>query len=110
MTSLLVPLMSCSARLPVYVVFGLAFFGAAAASVITGLYVVLVPILGLLRRQFPHFTIWLAVIMAAAGLHRNITNADTSSTCAWRLIAIAACIMPANGPVEGFMSVSTGPG
>jgi ferrous iron transport protein B len=38
-TSLLVPLMSCSARLPVYVVFGLAFFGAAAASVITGLYV-----------------------------------------------------------------------
>lgn len=39
LTSLLVPLMSCSARLPVYVVFGLAFFGAAAASVITGLYV-----------------------------------------------------------------------
>jgi ferrous iron transport protein B len=39
MTGLLVPLMSCSARLPVYVVFGLAFFGAAAASVITGLYV-----------------------------------------------------------------------
>jgi ferrous iron transport protein B len=38
-TSLLVPLMSCSARLPVYVVFGMAFFGAAAASVITGLYV-----------------------------------------------------------------------
>jgi ferrous iron transport protein B len=30
--------MSCSARLPVYVVFGLAFFGTAAASVITGLY------------------------------------------------------------------------
>ncbi|HZW01814.1 MAG TPA: nucleoside recognition domain-containing protein, partial [Candidatus Deferrimicrobium sp.] len=29
----------CSARLPVYVVFGMAFFGAAAASVITGLYV-----------------------------------------------------------------------
>ena len=38
-TSLLVPLMSCSARLPVYVVFGLAFFGTAAATVITGLYV-----------------------------------------------------------------------
>jgi ferrous iron transport protein B len=37
-TSLLVPLMSCSARLPVYVVFGLAFFGTAAAGVITGLY------------------------------------------------------------------------
>ena len=47
MTSLLVPLMSCSARLPVYVVFGLAFFGAAAASVITGLYVVGILIAGI---------------------------------------------------------------
>jgi ferrous iron transport protein B len=47
MTSLLVPLMSCSARLPVYVVFGLAFFGTAAATVITGLYVVGILIAGL---------------------------------------------------------------
>ncbi len=47
MTSLLVPLMSCSARLPVYVVFGLAFFGAAAASVITGLYLIGILIAGL---------------------------------------------------------------
>jgi ferrous iron transport protein B len=39
LTSLVLPLMSCSARLPVYVVFGLAFFGAAAGNVITGLYV-----------------------------------------------------------------------
>jgi len=47
MTSLLVPLMSCAARLPVYVVFGLAFFGAAAATVITGLYVFGILIAGL---------------------------------------------------------------
>ncbi len=47
LTSLLVPLMSCSARLPVYVVFGLAFFGAAAATVITGLYVIGILIAGL---------------------------------------------------------------
>ena len=38
LTSLLVPLMSCSARLPVYVVFGLAFFGARAGSVIWAMY------------------------------------------------------------------------
>jgi ferrous iron transport protein B len=37
-TSLLVPLMSCSARLPVYVVFGLAFFPRHAGLLITGLY------------------------------------------------------------------------
>lgn len=38
LTALLVPLMSCSARLPVYVVFGLAFFGAQASTVIWLLY------------------------------------------------------------------------
>ncbi len=38
LTALLVPLMSCSARLPVYVVFGLAFFGASAGTVIWGMY------------------------------------------------------------------------
>lgn len=37
-TGLLVPLMSCSARLPVYVVFGLAFFPQQADLLITGLY------------------------------------------------------------------------
>ncbi len=38
LTALLVPLMSCSARLPVYVVFGLAFFGTKAGTVIWGMY------------------------------------------------------------------------
>lgn len=38
LTALLVPLMSCSARLPVYVVFGLAFFGVQAGTVIWLLY------------------------------------------------------------------------
>lgn len=38
LTGLLVPLMSCSARLPVYVVVGLAFFGAAAGKLIWGMY------------------------------------------------------------------------
>jgi ferrous iron transport protein B len=38
LTALLVPLMSCSARLPVYVVFGLAFFGKDAGTVIWALY------------------------------------------------------------------------
>ncbi|NIS81770.1 MAG: ferrous iron transport protein B [Anaerolineales bacterium] len=38
LTAMLIPLMSCSARLPVYVVFGLAFFGRRANLVIWGLY------------------------------------------------------------------------
>ncbi len=40
LTGLLVPLMSCSARLPVYVVFGLAFFGHDAGTVIWLLYAI----------------------------------------------------------------------
>lgn len=39
LTALLIPFMSCSARLPVYVVFTLAFFGARASTVIWLLYV-----------------------------------------------------------------------
>ncbi|MEJ2012322.1 MAG: ferrous iron transport protein B [Anaerolineales bacterium] len=38
LTALLIPFMSCSARLPVYVVFALAFFGTHASLVIWGLY------------------------------------------------------------------------
>ena len=38
LTALLTPLMSCSARLPVYVVFGLALFGTAAGTVIWVMY------------------------------------------------------------------------
>lgn len=38
LTALLIPLMSCSARLPVYVVFGLAFFGTRAGTLIWLLY------------------------------------------------------------------------
>lgn len=38
LTALMVPLMSCSARLPVYVLFGMALFGDRADQVIWGLY------------------------------------------------------------------------
>lgn len=38
LTALLIPLMSCSARLPVYVVFGMAFFAQNAGTVIWALY------------------------------------------------------------------------
>jgi ferrous iron transport protein B len=38
LTALLIPLMSCSAPLPVYLVFGLAFFGPRAGTVIWAMY------------------------------------------------------------------------
>jgi ferrous iron transport protein B len=39
LTALLIPFMSCSARLPVYVVFAMAFFGERASTVIWAMYV-----------------------------------------------------------------------
>lgn len=39
LTALLVPLTSCSARLPVYVVVAVTFFGAASGTVVFGMYV-----------------------------------------------------------------------
>jgi ferrous iron transport protein B len=39
LTGLLVPFMSCGARLPVYMAIGVAFFGAKAGTLIFGLYV-----------------------------------------------------------------------
>ena len=49
--------------------YGLVYTTAGNAGFITGLYVVIVPILGLFRKQFPHFTIWIAVLFAAFGMY-----------------------------------------
>lgn len=54
LTALLIPLMSCGARLPVYVVFTAAFFSAYAATVMWSLYilgVVLAVLMGLLFKK-----------------------------------------------------------
>ena len=48
---------------------GMVYTTAGNGGFITGLYVVIVPILGLLRRQFPHYTVWIAVLLAALGLY-----------------------------------------
>ncbi len=54
LTGLMVPLMSCAARLPVYVIFAAAFFPQHASAVIFGLYVlgiVLAVLTGLVMRR-----------------------------------------------------------
>nr|MBN2278687.1 ferrous iron transport protein B [candidate division Zixibacteria bacterium] len=40
LTTLLIPYMSCSAKLPVYVLFAAAFFGAAAGNAILSIYII----------------------------------------------------------------------
>ena len=54
LTGLLVPLMSCSARLPVYVVFGLAFFGADAGKLIWAMYALGILVAMLMGVIFSH--------------------------------------------------------
>ncbi len=54
LTALLVPLMSCSARLPVYVVFGLAFFGARAGTIIWVMYALGIVVAMLAGMVFTH--------------------------------------------------------
>lgn len=54
LTGLMVPLMSCAARLPVYVIFAAAFFPRRASAVIFGLYllgIALAVLTGLLMRR-----------------------------------------------------------
>ena len=60
LTGLLVPLISCSARLPVYVVFGLAFFGSYAGRLIWGMYALGIAI----------------AVLAGALLNRTILKGD----------------------------------
>jgi len=48
---------------------GLVYTTAGNAGFITGLYVVFVPILGLFRKQFPHYTVWIAALLAVTGLY-----------------------------------------
>jgi len=48
---------------------GIVHTTAGKAGFITGLYVVIIPLLGLLRRQRVRWTVWLGVSCAAAGLY-----------------------------------------
>jgi len=54
---------------------GMVYTPAAKAGFLTALYIVLVPILGILIKQKTHWNSWVAVIIAAVGLYfLSITN------------------------------------
>jgi drug/metabolite transporter (DMT)-like permease len=57
---------------------GLVYTTAGKAGFITGLYVVLVPIVGLLFGQKTHAGTWLGALLAAAGLYLLSVNEDFS--------------------------------
>lgn len=75
---------------------GLEFTTAGKSGLITGMYVILVPLLlTLIRRRWPHWSVWVASLLAVGGLvllsgvsvGRNVYNFDLSMTYgdAWTL-------------------------
>ncbi len=64
LTGLLIPFMSCSARLPVYVVFGMAFFGKDAGLVVWGLYLVGIVVAALAG--------WVLSLLVFTDVHKSV--------------------------------------
>lgn len=83
---------------------GLVYTTAGNAGFITGLYVVFVPILGLLRKEFPHFTVWLAAILAATGLYFLSVTEGFSLVYGDMLVLIGALFWAAHVVIIGVMS------
>ena len=83
---------------------GLVYTTAGNAGFITGLYVVIVPIMGLFLRQQTHAGTWLGAFLAAAGLYfLSITEA---LTIAWGdlLVLVGAFFWAAHVLIIGWLS------
>lgn len=88
---------------------GLVYTDAGKAGFITAMYIVLVPILGIFRRQKPSFVIWLSVALAVAGLYLlsclnagGINKGDLLILgCAFAFAVQITCIDILAGDLEG---------
>jgi drug/metabolite transporter (DMT)-like permease len=83
---------------------GLVYTTAGNAGFITGLYVVFVPILGLMRKEFPHFTVWLAALLAATGLYFLSVTEGFTLVYGDMLVLIGALFWAAHVVIIGVMS------
>ena len=83
---------------------GLVYTTAGNAGFITGLYVVIVPIMGLFLRQQTHAGTWLGVFLAAAGLY--LLSITEALTIAWGdlLVLVGAFFWAAHVLIIGWLS------
>ena len=83
---------------------GLVYTTAGNAGFITGLYVVIVPIMGLFVRQQTHAGTWLGVFLAATGLY--FLSITTALTIAWGdlLVLVGAFFWAAHVLIIGWLS------
>jgi drug/metabolite transporter (DMT)-like permease len=83
---------------------GLVYTTAGNAGFITGLYVVIVPIMGLFLRQQTHAGTWLGAFLAVTGLY--LLSITTALTIAWGdlLVLVGAFFWAAHVLIIGWLS------
>lgn len=87
---------------------GIIHTTAGKAGFITGLYIVIVPLMGLLWRQAPDLGTWMGVFCAAAGLYLLSVVEDFSISFGDLLVFMGAIFWAAHVHVVGFFSIRIG--
>ncbi|MBE0647639.1 MAG: DMT family transporter [Bacteroidales bacterium] len=89
--------------------YGLVYTTAGNAGFITGLYVVFVPVAGLFMGQRNHFTIWIGVALAVAGLYFLSVREGFTINFGDALVLVCALIWTAHVIIVGHVAPRTDP-
>jgi drug/metabolite transporter (DMT)-like permease len=88
---------------------GLVYTTAGKAGFITGLYVIIVPILGLFWRQQPNIGTWIGAILAAIGLYFLSVTEQFTIASGDLLVLIGAFFWAAHVLIIGWLSPRINP-
>ncbi len=83
---------------------GIMYTTAGNAGFITGLYVVIVPILGLFWRQRPGLGVWIGAVLAAAGLYLLSVTGDLSISFGDLLVLVCAFCFAGHVLIIGWLA------
>jgi drug/metabolite transporter (DMT)-like permease len=86
---------------------GLVHTGAGKAGFITGLYVVMVPLLGLFWKQRPTPGTWLGALLAAVGLYFLSVTEQFTISFGDLLVLLSACFWAGHVLIIGWLSPKT---
>ncbi len=88
---------------------GIIYTTAGKAGFITGLYVIIVPILGLLGRQRTNIGTWMGAVIAAAGLYFLSVTEDFTVSPGDLLVLVSAFFWAIHVHIIGWFSARTDP-
>lgn len=83
---------------------GMVYTTAGNAGFITGLYVVIVPLLGLFWKQRPRLGTWIGAILATAGLYFLSVTEEFTISFGDLLVLISACFWAGHVLIIGWLS------